>query len=259
MENKGNLQIKIKRFLKKSGYPEFLHRFGPKTYKLIDHISSLLIMQSCQLSLRRVSFYVKGKCPTYSALCKSRKRIPLELWQKLLKITSGLSSGKIAIDGTGFSRANPSFHYLKRIDNKSPQGSAKLSALFDIQTKKFLVMRIRSKPKHDMRDVNYMLKRTPEIRTFYADKGYDSEEIHELCYWNGIQTFIPPKKHVRLRKFRRLQMKNWDKEEYNLRSNIEAGFSAMKRKYGSSVRAKKAPGLRSEIICKGIAYNLNLC
>ena len=252
-----NLQIKIKRFLKNSGYPEFLHKFGPKTYKLVDHITSLLIMQSCQLSLRRVKKYVENS-PTYSTLCKSRKRIPLKLFQRLLKITAGLSSGKVAIDGTGFSKSNPSFHYLKRIDGQAPKNYTKLSALLDIETKKFLVMRIRTTPRHDMQDVKYILKRGNKIKEFYADKGYDSEELHEICYWSGIQTYIPSKRNVRHGWARRIQMKKWDEKKYHKRSNVESGFSAIKRKYGSSVNAKKIEGQRVEIMCKGIAHNLGL-
>ena len=115
MEIITNLRIKIKQLLQKLKYPEFLHHFGPKKYKLEDHISGLLVMQTCQTSLRRTEKLTKmfgQKCPTYSALCKSRKRIPVDLWQKLLRITAGLSSGNVAIDGTGISKSNPCFHYL---------------------------------------------------------------------------------------------------------------------------------------------------
>lgn len=252
-----NLRIKIKRFLKNSGYPEFLHKFGPKTYKLVDHIFSLLAMQSCRLSLRRVEKYVENS-PTYSALCKSRKKIPIKLWQRLLRLTAGLSSGDVAVDGTGFSKSNPSFHYLKRIDSKNPKNYAKLSALIDVKTKKFLVMRVRTTPRHDMQDVKYILDRVNSVKKFYGDSGYDSEWLHEVCYWKGIQTYIPPRRNVKIKRYRKMQMENWDKEEYNLRSNVESGFSAIKRKYGSSVQAKKIEGIRAEIMCKGIAHNLKL-
>ena len=53
-------------------------------------------------------------------------------------------------------------------------------------------------------------------------------------------------------------MKNWDKKEYNRRSNVESGFSAIKRKYGGNVMAKKIEGQRVEILNKGICHNLNL-
>ncbi|MBU2104901.1 MAG: IS5 family transposase [Nanoarchaeota archaeon] len=261
MKKEVKLKIKIKRLLQKLKLPEFLHHFGPKKFKLEDHVSGLLVMQICNSSLRRTELILNlfgAKAPNYSTLCKVRKRIPIKLWQKLLKLTAGLSSGKVAIDGTGISKTNPSFHYLKRIDGANPRGYTKLSALFDLKTKKFLMMRIRTTPRHDMQDVKYLLKRVSVVKGFYGDSGYDAEWLHEMCYWNGIQTYIPPRQNVRIRKFRKNQMKHWDKKEYNLRSNIESGFSAIKRKYGGSVRAKKIEGIRAEILLRGIAHNLKL-
>ena len=261
MKTKRNLQIKIKRLVQKLNFPDFLHKFGPKKYKLFDHVSALLTMQICKSSLRRTEIIANlfgQKCPTYSALCKSRKRIPLELWQKLLKLTSGLSSGKVAIDGTGFSKTNPSFHYLKRIDGVNPRGYTKLSALFDIKNKKFLMMRIRTTPRHDMQDIKYLMKRSCGIKELYGDKGYNANWLFEKCYWEGIQTFIPAKKNAKKGWARKKQMEKWDEIKYHKRSNIESGFSAIKRKYGGVVGAKKIEGMRAEILLKGIAHNLRL-
>jgi len=256
-----NLTIKIKRLLIGIGFPKYLHRFGPKKFKLQDHIEALLLMEVCQLSLRRVEKISKlfGKnAPTYSALCKSRKRIPISLWEKLLKITAGLSSEEVAIDGTGFNKTNPSFHYIKRIDGQNPKNFAKLSATMDLKTKKFLAMRIRTSPRHDMQDVKYLLKRSGKIKNFYGDKGYSAEWLYELLFWKGVQTFIPSKKNVKMRRFRKRQFGDYSDEQYRQRVLIECGFSCIKRKYGGSVRAKKIQGLRSEIYCKGIAHNLEL-
>lgn len=256
-----NLTIKIKRLLIGIDFPEYLHRFGPKKFKLQDHIEALLLMEVCQLSLRRVEKISKlfGKsAPTYSALCKSRKRIPIKLWEKLLRITAGLSSGEVAIDGTGFNKTNPSFHYIKRIDGQNPKNFGKLSATMDLKTKKFLAMRIRTSPRHDMQDVKYLLKRSGRIKNFYGDKGYSAEWLYELCFWKNIQTFIPSKKNVRMRRFRKRQFENYSDERYRQRVLIECGFSCIKRKYGGMVRAKKIQGLRVEIYCKGIAHNLEL-
>ena len=257
-----NLSIKIKRLLKQTKFPEYLHHYGPKKFKLQDHIEALLLMEICKSSLRRTEKISKlfGKnSPTYSALCRSRKKIPLELWQRLLRITAGLSTGEVAIDGTGFNKTNPSFHYLKRIDGRNPKNFAKLSALMDLKTKKFLAMRIRTSPRHDMQDVKYLLKRCKAVKTFYGDKGYDTEWLHELCFWKGIKTIIKTRSNVRIRGFRKKQMKNYSDAQYAQRSLIECGFSCIKRKYGGMVGAKKIQGLRTEIYCKGIAHNLNLC
>lgn len=262
MKKEVKLTKKIHRFLKKLNQREYLHHFGPKKYKLKHHLVALLVMQSCNLSFRRAEKFlilIELEVPTYSALCKSRKRIPLKLWNKLLRETANLSSGSVAIDGTGFSRTNPSFHYLKRIDRKTPtKRYSKLSAMFDIRKKKFLTMKIRIKPRHDIKDVNYLMKRTDNINKFYADTGYDAEWLYKYCFWKGIQTFIKPRKNFKRGHFRKKQLKSFSEEEYHKRSLVESGFGSLKRKYGSFVRAKKAPGLRGEIICKGIAHNLGL-
>ena len=252
---------KLSVLLKQLNQREYFHRLGPKKYTFLEHIFALLIKEVMNSSFRRISSLLNKlgiKVPTYSALCKSRKRIPIKLWQRLLLLTAGLSSGKVAIDGTGFSKTNPSFHYLKRINGANPKNYTKLSALLDMKTKKFLVMRIRTTPRHDIQDVKYLLKRISDVKVFCGDKGYCAEWLYEMCYWKGIQTFIPIKKNIRRGHFRKKQMKNWNQEEYNKRSNVESGFSAIKRKYGGLVRAKKIEGMRAEILCKGIAHNLNL-
>ena len=104
---KTKLVKKLSDSLKQLKCSRYLHHFGPKKFKFLDHAFALLIKEMCQMSFRRLSNFLNDlgiSCPTYSALCKSRKRIPLSIWQRLLKLTAGLSSGEIAIDGTGYQR-----------------------------------------------------------------------------------------------------------------------------------------------------------
>jgi len=261
MKKEVKLTKKINRLLKQIGCPRYLHHFGPKTYKFLQHALALLLKEVMQCSFRRISKLLAllgFEVPTYSALCKSRKRIPFWIWNKLLKQTAGLSSGMIAVDGTGFSRTNPSFHYLRRINGQSPRGYAKLSALFDIPNRKFTALRIRSKPRHDIMDINYLLKQNPNLKISFGDSTYDSEKLHEYCYWKKIQTMIKPRKDVKHGGFRKLQMKNYSNEKYHQRSLIESGFGSLKRKYGGAVLARKAKGVKTEIYFKAIAHNLSL-
>ena len=53
-------------------------------------------------------------------------------------------------------------------------------------------------------------------------------------------------------------MKNYSEEKYHQRSLIESGFGSLKRKYGGTVLAKKAKGVKTEIYCKAIPHNLSL-
>jgi transposase len=263
MKKEVKLVKKLKGLLKQLNQREYLHHFGPKKYKFVHHALALLVKESLKCSFRRISKMLDlldVKVPTYSALCKCRKRIPLQLWNSLLKLTAGESSGFVAVDGTGFSRTNPSYHYVKRINRRKPIKSYnKLSALFDVVKKKFMALKIRIRPRHDMKDVKPLLKQVSSIKKLFGDSAYDAESLHEYCFWKNIQTLIKPKKKVKKGGFRKLQRKNYSDEEYHQRSLIESGFGSLKRKYGGNVLARKAHGVKTEIYCRGICHNIGLC
>ena len=262
MKKEVKLTRKIDWLLKKLNCPRFLHHFGPKKYKFKQHAAALLLKEVCKMSFRRVSnlFSMLGLAvPGFSALCKMRKRIPLRIWEKLLRLTSGMKYEQVAIDGTGFSRTNPSHHYVKRINRRKPVKSyAKLSALFDIKSKKFCAVRIRTKPRHDIKDARYLLKRVEIQTTIFADTAYDAEWLHEFCFERGVQTQIKPRKNARRGFYRKKQMKNYSEKKYHQRSLIESGFGSLKRKYGGSVSGKSILSVKPEIYCKAIAHNLGL-
>lgn len=262
MVNDNKLARKIHRLLREIKCPRWLHHFGPKKYRFEDHLTALMSMQSFRLSFRRAEklLGLLGiKVPTYSALCKMRKRIPASLWNSLLKKTAGVKHERVAIDATGFSTANPSFHYVKRIDRKNPvKRYAKLSALFDVGSRKFIALRVRAKPRHDIKDVNCLLRQDNSMKKLLGDKGYDAESLHEYCWDNNIQTIIPKKANIYSGFYRRKQLRGYSDEEYHQRSLIESGFGSLKRKYGGYVLAKKFRSIRSEIYCKAICHNLSL-
>lgn len=167
------------------GCPRWLHHFGPKTYELYQHILAFVVMSVCRLSLRRVHKFLAMfgyKVPTFSALCKSRKSISPTLFQRALALTAGKNHKEVAIDSTGISRANPSYHYIKRINRKKPIKSyVKQSTLFDIRQRTIIALRVRAKPRHDIKDAGYLLKRADIQTTLFGDTAYDSEKLHEYC------------------------------------------------------------------------------
>lgn len=228
------LTKKILRILQKLNQREYLHHFGPKKFKLIHHLLALMMKEILRCSFRRCEklLGIFGlKIPTYSALCKNRKRISPTLFDGILKLTAGEISNSVAVDSTGFSRTNPSYHYVKRIAAKKPiKNFAKLSAFFDLPTRKFTVLKIRIKPRHDIKDVNYLLRNSLPTAKLFADSTYDAESIHEKCFELKIQTIIKPRKNVRKGFYRRKQRKKFDGKEYHQRSLIEAGFGSLKRK-----------------------------
>ena len=253
---------KVKRLLRRLGCPRWLHHFGPKTYEFYQHITALLLKEAFRLSFRRVSRLLNMlnlTVPSYSALCKIRKRISLSIWKKVLHITTNFSSYIVAIDSTGLNRTNPSWHYIKRINSKNPVKSyVKISCFFDTRRKKFLALRIRSKPRHDSKDVHYLLKQRRNMKKLVGDTSYDAEWIHELCGKLGITTVIKPRKNVKGGYYRRKQKENYNDKTYHRRSMIESGFGSLKRKYGSYLLARAITSQRAEVYCKAIAHNIGL-
>jgi transposase len=261
MKKLTKLHRKILRILKKLNQREYLHHFGPKKYNFCDHVTALLMMQVCKMSLRRIENFlisIEIRTPTYSALCKSRKKIPISLWNFLLNQTANFESFSVAVDSTGFSRANPSHHYLKRIDRKKPIKSyAKTSALFDINKKKFIALKARVKPRHDIKDVSYLIK-NKKINLLIGDSSYDAEWLFEKCFNRKINVIVKVKSNSERGFYRRKMLKNYSNEIYHQRSLIESGWSSVKRKYGGNVSGKCWRSINAEIYSKTICHNLNL-
>jgi len=191
-------------------------------------------------------------CPSKSALQYTVKKLGAVFWQRIIRITS-TQSRILAIDSTGFSTTNPSYHYLRRIDGKIPRVFAKLSASLDVKTKKFCDAYARIKPAHDVKDAKALLKNT---NTALGDKSYNSEELYEHSFDNNILLMSPKKKGVHRGFYRKKQQKQYREKTYNKRQLIEAGFSSIKRKYGYSVSSKKATTIRAEIYSKLACHNL---
>jgi transposase len=262
MKREIKLIKKLELLLKQLNSREYLHHFGPKKFKLKHHLLALLLMQAYKLSLRRVENLLNQfgiKVPTYSALCKNRKKIPTIMWCKLMLLTSGMKHKNVAIDGTGFSKTNPSYHYIKRINSKEHvKNFAKLSMLYDIDKHKAIAFYVKNKRTNDMKDAKPLLKTYCKMQYLFGDKAYDAESLYQYCFEHNVQTIIPKKKNIHRGFYRRKQMKNYSEEKYHQRSNIESGFSAIKRKYGGSVSGKRLTSIRTEIYCKGICHNLRL-
>jgi|SRR3989338_7612075 len=262
MKKEVKLARKIKRFLKRLGYPRWLHHFGPKTYQLWQHVFALVAIAVFRLSLRRAENLLcmfGVEIPSYSALCKSRKRIPTLLWQRVMSLTAGQTHACVAIDNTGFSRTNPSLHYIKRINrtNLTSAGCVKQSSLLNVKRRTFVALRVRSRPRQDLQDVKYLLQ-GQKCKTLLADRAYDAEFLHEYCWKRNIYANIKPKLWNKRGWYRRKQRRLFDEKKYHQRSLIESAQSAVKRKYGDHTLAKHIGSIRVEAYCKAIAYNMRL-
>jgi len=257
MKRGTKLLNKVKRLLKRLGCPRWLHHFGPKTYEFREHLQALLARAYCRLSYRRIAkfFDLLGiRCPSKSALHYTSKKLDSCFWQRVLKATSG-DSYLVALDSTGLSRTNPSYHYLRRIDGKMPKIPIKLSAALDTRKKKFPAAKIRVLPAHDIRDSYYLLKHSkPKIAV--ADKAYSAEALYRYAEEQNVLFMSPMKKNVKRGHARRKMHKRFRTRTYNRRQLVEAGFGSLKRKLGSSIGSKTVRTIRTEVYSRLACHNL---
>jgi len=126
--------------------------------------------------------------------------------------------------------------------------------MVDTRRKKIIAVQAHVLPRGDTRDVKALLQRA-RPRIIVADKGYDSEAIHERCHDLGIQSMIPARKTTKKGHYRKIALKAFRTRTYHRRELAKALISAIKRTLGGSIRCRRARTIRAEIIRKCIVYN----
>ena len=174
---------------------------------------------------------------------------------------------KVAIDATGMTLDNASQHYCKRIGLKSKKRPfMKTTFIVDIETYIILLCKLRKKSRHDTIDAKPMIKQLskyyfPEI--FYADRGYDDNNIFCLCF-EVLKAYplifqknqnVP--KHRRSGRYRKETFDVFDYGEYLQRNKIETVNSMFKKRFGSNVKSRKDKLQKVEILTRVIAYNID--
>lgn len=261
MKKEVKLVKKVKCLLRRLGTPRWLHHFGPKTYEFSEHLCVLLIKSYGPKSYRRtvkLCGLLGFRSPSKSALQYTAKKLSASFWQKILKATTG-DPYLVAIDSTGLSRTNPSYHYLKRINGKMPKIPIKLSIAFDTRRKKFCAAQIRVLPAHDIKDAKrLLLQKKPKI--LVADKAYDANWLHQFCLDQGIKAMIPIRENGKPKHGnfspRRKAAKRFRIKTYHRREMVESGNSSFKRKFGASVSSKTVRTIRTEVYGRLACHNL---
>jgi len=260
----GKLLRKVKRLLGRARVPRWLHHYGPKKYEFYQHALALLVRELCKLSYRKVNALLDGlgvTVPSYSALAKMVKRIPLKLWNALFAATIQFKKTLVAaIDGTFFSRNNASFHYLKRTKQGLPLKKAvECVALVDTRRKKWLSFKIRLKRRHESKDFKLVVERSVvPFGIIVADKASDSELIHKHCRKKHIEPHIPPRRNVSKGMQRKKHLESFRTRTYHRRSMVEAAFGRLKRTQGGFVKNRSCRAIKAELSLRFVNDNLNL-
>ena len=253
---------KVTKHLRNASIPRFVQRYGPRQYLTAELVLGLAVREAYRLSYRRAAAFLDEYFDLrlhWTTLQKAAARLPAWFWHRVLRATAPSFSPVAAVDGTGYARSCPSEHYLRRIDGLRPQVPVKLSILVDVETRKVLSARVRVRPAHDTRDVHGLINRVPDPpHVLLADKGYDSEPLHEWLDQRGIRAVVPVRKGCRHGRHRKRLRDRFPDEEYPERNIVESVFKSVKTKYGGHVRGRSARTVRAELFMRLVLHNIEL-
>ena len=222
--------------------------------KRVRDMPAFLMLLYYELKLPRI--------PHFTTINKFRMRIKQSWLETMIaKLVRNHEATLVAIDGTGFSLNNRS-PYFCTIAGERKQFMQCVAAA-DVKKRLFTAVRLRRKKRNENIDVPYLMKQSSkqlQITAFLGDRGFDSEKNHEQAIKLKTKFIAPLRKHTD--KFHRIRGANRKKlarkfpsETYHQRSIIEGLFSAIKRRFGYQVYAKKFKAQKNELLFRIIAYN----
>jgi hypothetical protein len=221
--------------------------------------------------------------PHFTTLQKAEKRLlDHETTQKLLQqtIRAALTNRQMrdlvdlaAIDGSGFESRHVSQYFIKRrsrynrdiFQETTYTRFPKLAVLCDCSSHMTLALDVGRGPSPDIKHFAKLLKsalRKINIRTLLADAGYDSERSHVIARERyKIESIIPPRigyptRRLPKAKWRRLMAKNFNKDAYGQRWQVETVFSMLKRRLRSALTARNYLSQCRELRLKVLTLNI---
>ena len=205
----------------------------------------------------------------YTTLIKFAKQLPLKVLDKLVIAFKKLipQPEKVAIDATGISLDNASPHYCKRIGlSVKKRPFMKTTFVVDIDTYIILLCKMRKGHRHDTKDAKPLIKKLAlhyQPDQFYADRGYDDNNIFELvmnklhAYPFILQKRLNVPKHRRSGIYRKMTFDTFDYGEYLQRNKIETTNSMIKKRFNNNVKSRIDKTQKFEVFCRVIAFNID--
>lgn len=256
---------------------------GPKPHSLKDSIFAMTFKVYCGFSTRRSSTdfanaHQKGftsRLIPGMKVCQFHENPALTpiLYSLIVKSSLPLRAveSQFAIDSTGFSGCR----FDRWTEEKYGGGTVakkqhtwvKAHIACGTRTNVVTAAIVLEKNSADCPQFAGLTKTTAhgfQIGEMSADKAYLSAENVEAIFGVGGVPFIAPKTNTTggigglfEKMFHYFQYRRDEfMQHYHRRSNVESTFSAIKRKFGDSVRSKTDVAMTNEVLCKLLAHNL---
>ena len=253
---------------------------GPKPVPVSDAVYGMVMKVYTTVSGRRATTDIEAcadaghlaKAPRYNTLfdCMGKPEMTSLLTSLIEESAAPLQcvESKFAVDSTGFGTAVYRRWYdAKYGHEKKEHAWLKAHAMVGVQTNVITAVHVTDSGVQDGTALPGLVKATDKrfgITEVSADKAYLTrrnldaiEEAHGVPY-------IPFKSNSKMagpaawRRMWGLFMYRQPEFQahYNLRSNVETTFSALKRKFGGAVRSKTFTAQVNEILCKVLCHNL---
>lgn len=179
---------------------------------------------------------------------------------------------KFAADSTGFATNTYGRWYdFKYGEEKKQQRWIKAHAMIGTVTNVITAVRVTESYEADCPELQPLLATTKangfNVQEVSADKAYLSNDNLAAIEASGAAAYIPFKSNssptgdteawARLYHYFAFNKTDFAKH-YHQRSNVETTFSAIKRKFGGSIRSKCIDAQYNEVLLKCLCYNLSM-
>ena len=240
---------------------------GSKVYTNYQRVALIVLFQRSRKALRDfISELKESRWIRWLGLIEIPSKSTLHNWMKkwnvsrtrdfLKKTVEEETPSLMAIDATGFDSWQRSRHYERRIRAEHVP-YAKADILIDTESKLIHDIVLRIKPRHDTLGAKTIFRRLKQKDVLIlADRGYDSEPLHELVAESGNIMFAP----IRNFKVRKVKGKHRRRcseghKLYYQRNIVESVNFSLKSRF-RSLRSKLHFMKKREFMWKVITYNL---
>ena len=259
------------------------HNRGRPPLKLSDQIFCCIMKVYSQLSSRRAKFLYHDALQRQQISCNphfnvtshtlNRKEIT-PLLHKLAHLSAQPLAGietDFAVDSSGFRCSTFGAYCEYAHGQKRMHNWLKAHICTGVYTNIVTDIVVTDENVGDSPQFKKLIRNTAknfEVNDVCADMAYSSRQNYEIVGQYGGTAYIPFKSNAKgssrgsplwKRAYHYFQLhKEEFMEHYHKRSNAESTFSAIKKKFGETIKSKNRVAQENELLCKIIAYNLTV-